>query len=210
MKRTLYVIIALIAISSWSYSTHAAVAYTPDSLNYNHDVNGDGKLEQDNNRNDIADNAEVVTPDPGATGGGTVEEPADTEEPQDADQPTAAQEPPDSVIDECVDTTGVDSDEDGIMDGCDNCIYIPNADQIDMDDDGTGDLCNGDRYAQPEIAEGSKSPQPSIGIPSGARVLAADGGACTMVESAQIPYGAMNIISIAVAFVSLIFIRRGK
>lgn len=37
---------------------------------------------------------------------------------------------------------GIDLDEDGVVDGQDNCPEIPNADQIDTDDDGLGDVCD--------------------------------------------------------------------
>lgn len=37
--------------------------------------------------------------------------------------------------------TGLDVDLDGVIDGCDNCRLIPNADQADSDGDGVGDLC---------------------------------------------------------------------
>ncbi len=37
----------------------------------------------------------------------------------------------------------LDTDEDGIIDYRDNCINIPNFDQIDTDEDGDGDVCDG-------------------------------------------------------------------
>ncbi len=35
----------------------------------------------------------------------------------------------------------MDYDGDGIDDRCDNCIAVPNPDQYDGDNDGTGDAC---------------------------------------------------------------------
>ena len=41
-----------------------------------------------------------------------------------------------------VETPPADSDGDGIVDGDDNCIFIPNPAQTDTDGDGVGDLCD--------------------------------------------------------------------
>ncbi len=38
----------------------------------------------------------------------------------------------------------VDTDEDGVEDAADNCVDLPNADQRDSDNDGLGNLCDGD------------------------------------------------------------------
>jgi len=43
-----------------------------------------------------------------------------------------------NVPDECE----VDTDHDGVIDDCDNCTTLANADQDDFDDDGMGDLCD--------------------------------------------------------------------
>lgn len=40
------------------------------------------------------------------------------------------------------DAITVDTDGDGIPDGCDNCSAVSNADQSDMDLDGAGDVCD--------------------------------------------------------------------
>ncbi len=59
----------------------------------------------------------------------------------------AAQESADSnevkfIIADCLGTT--DSDSDGILDSCDNCILAANADQRDTDGDGYGNSCDTD------------------------------------------------------------------
>ncbi len=41
-------------------------------------------------------------------------------------------------------TTEPDGDGDGVADGADNCPQAENADQVDIDDDGTGDACDAD------------------------------------------------------------------
>ncbi len=58
-----------------------------------------------------------------------------------------ASPPPDSdgdgISDSC--DTSTDIDGDGVIDGSDNCPYIPNAGQADLDGDGIGDTCDDDR-----------------------------------------------------------------
>jgi hypothetical protein len=40
--------------------------------------------------------------------------------------------------------TAIDTDADGIMDTNDNCVFIPNSDQRDVDNDGYGSVCDAD------------------------------------------------------------------
>jgi Subtilase family/Thrombospondin type 3 repeat len=54
------------------------------------------------------------------------------------------------VADKCPTVAGnfhgcPDADEDGVLDGVDNCAGVPNLDQADMDADGKGDLCDNDQ-----------------------------------------------------------------
>lgn len=48
----------------------------------------------------------------------------------------------DLVGDAC--DNNIDRDSDGIQDNRDNCVLIPNADQVDTDGDGRGDVCDAD------------------------------------------------------------------
>ena len=45
----------------------------------------------------------------------------------------------DIIIDTC---GSIDTDKDGIFDDCDNCIKMPNHNQLDTDNDGIGDVCD--------------------------------------------------------------------
>lgn len=40
--------------------------------------------------------------------------------------------------------SGIDRDRDGVQDSEDNCPKVPNADQLDHDNDGKGDACDSD------------------------------------------------------------------
>jgi Thrombospondin type 3 repeat len=48
---------------------------------------------------------------------------------------------------------GIDSDGDGVDDGCDNCRYVPNADQRNRDSDSVGDACD----SCPFVANGQQA-----------------------------------------------------
>jgi hypothetical protein len=48
----------------------------------------------------------------------------------------------------CSDPGGPDSDGDGVPDKCDNCTFVPNADQVDSDGDGKGDWCDNCRLSK--------------------------------------------------------------
>jgi len=58
-----------------------------------------------------------------------------------------------SSIEACPDGEFIDGDGDGILDDVDNCVFLANPDQSDLDGDGVGDACNdaydsdGDEYA---------------------------------------------------------------
>lgn len=67
----------------------------------------------------------------------------------------------------------VDTDQDGVADGDDNCPSVANADQKDLDQDGEGDLCDEDRDGDqqandtdncPELANADQADQDSDGL----------------------------------------------
>ncbi|MDX2452778.1 fibronectin type III domain-containing protein, partial [Desulfosarcina sp.] len=59
-----------------------------------------------------------------------------------ADQESADSNEIKFITADCLGTT--DSDSDGILDSCDNCILAANADQRDTDGDGFGNFCDTD------------------------------------------------------------------
>ena len=59
-----------------------------------------------------------------------------------ADQESADSDEVKFINADCLGTT--DSDSDGILDSCDNCILAANADQRDTDGDGYGNICDTD------------------------------------------------------------------
>jgi len=60
----------------------------------------------------------------------------------------------DKIDDRCPQETCIDVDHDGICDDVDNCVGVPNPNQIDYDHDGIGNACDLDRdddgYPEPE------------------------------------------------------------
>lgn len=54
------------------------------------------------------------------------------------------------LFDGATQTVRLDSDEDGVVDGVDNCVLVPNPTQEDFDGDGQGDPCDPDRM--PELS----------------------------------------------------------
>lgn len=52
----------------------------------------------------------------------------------------------------------LDSDSDGYVDGLDNCAVVPNADQLDTDNDGAGDVCDSDDDNDGVIDSGDNCP----------------------------------------------------
>jgi hypothetical protein len=61
----------------------------------------------------------------------------------------------------CEDAIGVDSDGDGVDDPADNCLGVSNADQLDSDDDGYGDVCDDTPYLPEPEPDPEPDPEPA-------------------------------------------------
>lgn len=121
----------------------------------------------------------------------------------------------DETSQECVDTTGIDTDEDGVGDGCDNCVYIANPGQEETEGVGTGgDACDGDMFKQaaettppatPDEGgeEGGGETQPT----PGAGFLADEGGSCTLVPGSA-NAAASSILLLVAMSIAILTIRR--
>ena len=79
--------------------------------------------------------------------------------------------PPQHLVIRCdeigIGTTAVDTDSDGITDGCDNCPSTGNADQRDFDLDGVGDACDPDADEDGVCDVGGPLPDGTPGTPPG-------------------------------------------
>ena len=79
--------------------------------------------------------------------------------------------PPEHLVTSCdqigIGTTAVDTDSDGIADGCDNCPSNGNAAQRDFDLDGVGDACDPDSDNDGVCDVGGPLPDGTPGTPAG-------------------------------------------
>ena len=104
------------------------------------DGDGDGTCDVLDNCPDVINGDQAdFDGDAGSGGGGDAcDDDDDGDEFEDAVEIACESEPRDA------DSTPVDGDADGICDALDNCPAVFNADQSDIDDDQTGDLCDVD------------------------------------------------------------------
>ena len=112
------------------------------------DANQDGGVTEDPSADPETDpnvpHEDPPTDDPGDTPGDPGVEPGDDPGDDPGVEPTPDPEPVDPVEDPQEDDPAPDVDADGIPDGIDNCPFVANADQADLDEDGVGGLCDYD------------------------------------------------------------------
>ncbi len=105
-----------------------------------------------------------------------------------------------------IDVTG-DDDNDGILNGEDNCPFVPNTDQADFDGDKVGDLCDSCPGTTPGAAVDASGCEAIGGDASGPNNNVSGGGGCAVASSSARPSGVIVLLCL-LGLLALITLRR--